>query len=396
MSNFISELASALNLRKQDHLYRQRLVVDESTAAKLKIDGKSYVNFCSNDYLGLASDAKLKLALQQATEKYGVGSGASQLVCGYSQSHQQLELELADFLQRPRAVVFSSGFLANLGVISSLLSRNDSAYLDRLDHASIIDGVKFSGAKFERYAHKNVEDLERRLKKPNSGKSLVISDGVFSMDGDIAPVAQLTQLTKQHDALLMIDDAHGVGVLGKNARGCIELANTETQKVDILVGTFGKAFGTCGAFVSGKEEIIETIIQKSRTLIYTTALPAAITETTRASLKLIRTESWRRDKLNSNIEYFKRQSERNGINLSGSSTAIQPIIVGSSEASLALSEALKHAGLLVIAIRPPTVAKNGARLRITLSAAHDQNQIDLLVSTLSAQLTSLGLATKHD
>jgi len=395
-------LTEELKQRKRQHLYRQRVVIEQSKGITANIGGKEFTHFCSNDYLGLASAPKLIQAQQKAVEKYGVGSAASQLVSGYSDAHHALELELAEFLQRPRVILFSSGFLANLGLLSALLDRGSLAFLDRLDHASLIDGVRYSEAKLCRYQHSNISDLEKRLVKAfkdlkqtklkeissvaSQQTAAIITDGVFSMDGDVAKINELSCLATKYNALLIVDDAHGIGVLGSEGRGCLQLLDVANNQVDVLTGTFGKAFGTCGAFVSGDEELAEILVQKARTLIYSTALPAAIAETTRASLKLLQTDVWRREKLFENIHYFRKLAAEHDIQLEDSMTAIQPLIIGDCEQTLKTSEHLKQAGFLVTAIRSPTVAKGSARLRFTLSTLHDFDSIHQLVVCLAAYL----------
>ncbi len=348
-------------------------------------EGKPVVNFCSNDYLGLANHPDVINAFKSAADKFGVGSGSAHLICGHSRVHHLLEDELAEFTGRERALLFSTGYMANLGVISALLCRGDSVFEDRLNHASLLDGGLMSSAKFSRYAHGDVADLDRRLAK-ESGNKLVVTDGVFSMDGDIAPIVELTKVARQHNAWIMTDDAHGLGVLGKHGGGLLEQTGLAQDDVQILMGTLGKAFGTCGAFVAGSNELIEALIQKARTYIYTTALPAAIAEATRASLKIAQTENWRREKLDKLTQYFRTGADQLGLPLMASNTAIQPIWVGTSEKATATSNVLFDSGFLVSAIRPPTVPHNSARLRVTFSANHETYQIDQLLEALAKAL----------
>jgi len=388
--NGISEIAKLqkyklqqfLNDQKAHHLYRARAIVDSPQGVALSIDGKTYLNFCSNDYLGHASHPKVIEAFIRGASQYGVGSGASHLITGHSRAHHELEEALAEFVGRPRALLFSTGYMANLGVISSLLHKGDHVFEDRLNHASLLDGGLLSQARLRRYRHGDSRDLYNKLATTKAGTQLIASDGVFSMDGDLAPVRELAQVAQQHHAWLMIDDAHGLGVLGSRGRGLLEQAGASAQEVPILVGTLGKAIGTFGAFVAGDEDLIETLIQKGRSYIYTTALPPAVAVATLASLQLIDAEAWRRDSLRANIRVFRERAAQAGIPLSESETAIQPVILGDVEDTLRISEALKHEGVLVSAIRPPTVPQGTARLRITLSAAHTTAHITRLVEVM--------------
>ena len=345
------------------------------------IEGKKVVNFCSNDYLGLANHPKLIAAYKSALDNWGVGSGSAHLICGHSGAHHALEEELAAFTGRERALLFSTGYMANMGAISALVGRCDTVLEDRLNHASLIDGALLSGARFSRYRHADCSDLDHRLAKAG-GNRLIVTDGVFSMDGDIAPLPGLTGLAKQNDAWVMVDDAHGLGVIGEQGRGTLSVHGLLQDDVHVLVGTLGKAFGTFGAFVAGSEELIETLINTARTYIYTTALPPAIAEATRVSLSLIQSESWRRDKLRDLTVRFRKGADQLGLTLTSSITPIQPILIGDSETAMKISHALLDKGFLVSAIRPPTVPKNSARLRITFSAEHQEQDVDRLLSAL--------------
>ncbi len=347
------------------------------------VDGRPILAFCSNDYLGLANHPDVVAALQKAAERYGVGSGAAHLVNGHSREHLALEEELAAFTGRQRALLFSTGYMANLGVIAGLLSDGDDCFQDRLNHASLLDGALQSGARLHRYLHGDVDSLQKKLsKRSRESTALVATDGVFSMDGDLAPLSQLSVLCSQHQAWFMVDDAHGFGMLAENGAGSVVACGLDSRQVPIYMATLGKALGTFGAFVAGDEELIELLIQQARSYIYTTALPPALAAATRASLRLVQQESWRRDKLQSLVTRFRQGAAQLGMKLMSSKTAIQPIIVGESEQALAMSEALFAKGILVTAIRPPTVPKGGARLRITLSAAHSEQQVDRLLSAL--------------
>ncbi len=375
-------LADELELRRQQHLYRTRRILQSPQGAEVVIDGRHYLSFCSNDYLGLANHPAVVKALQDSATRYGVGSGASHLITGYSAAHHALEEELAEFTGRPRALLFSTGYMANLGVIGALAGPRDTVYEDRLNHASLIDAAVLSRARLRRYQHGDMSMLQNQLVHTDK-LALIVSDSVFSMDGDLAPVSALAELARNYNASLMIDDAHGLGVLGKTGRGILEQLAINPDDVPILMGTLGKAFGAFGAFVAGSEELIETLIQQARSYIYTTALPPAIAEAARMSLKLSQSEQWRREHLFSLVAYFRKGATQLGLPLSPSATPIQPLIVGESEQALTLSEKLYARGIVISAIRPPTVPKGQARLRITLSAAHSEQHVDRLLEILA-------------
>lgn len=377
------DLRAVLDERLDLHRYRFRLTQQAHCGREALIDGNRYLNFASNDYLGLANHPDVIEAFKRGANEFGVGSGASHLVSGHSQYHHALEEQLADFCQRPRALLFSTGYMANLGVLSALLTADDAVFEDKLNHASLLDGGLASGARFRRFLHADVASLEKQLSTSQARRKLVVTDGVFSMDGDIAPLAEMARTARGHQAWLMVDDAHGVGVLGKNGRGVIEDLS-EAEQPQILMATLGKAFGTFGAFVVGSEELIETLIQFSRSYIYTTALPPAVAAASLASLMLVREEHWRREKLNQLIEQFRQGAQQIGLPLLSSSTPIQPLLIGSDEKVMAINELLRQRGFLVGAIRPPTVAPGSARLRITLSASHDESDIDALLAALDA------------
>jgi 8-amino-7-oxononanoate synthase len=341
------------------------------------------LGFCSNDYLGLANHPEIIAAMQRGADEYGVGAGASHLVTGHSEAHHALEEELAEFTGRPRALLFSSGYMANQGVITALLGRNDTIYEDRLNHASLIDAALLSRASSKRFPHCDMTALSQQMKPQESGDSLVAVDGVFSMDGDIAPLSELAKICREKAAWLMVDDAHGIGVLGEGGAGSLEHLSLGLDDVPILMGTLGKAFGTFGAFVAGSEELIETLIQQARSYIYTTAYPPALAEATRASLKLVIEESWRRERLHDLIKRFRAGAEQLGLPLMPSDTPIQPLLAGTAEMALSWSGKLEQQGILVSAIRPPTVPEGSARLRVTLSAMHLDEHIDRLLEALA-------------
>ena len=376
------DFAGEIEQRKQAGLYRTRRLISGPQQPELIADGKPLLSFCSNDYLGLASHSGNIEALKQALPETGLGGAASHLVCGHHEAHHRLEQRLAAFTQRSSALFFSTGYMANLGVISALVGRGDTVFSDRLNHASIVDGCVLSRARLRRYAHGDVDALEAMLAE-TSGHKLVVTDGVFSMDGDVAPLRALARVCKAHDALLLVDDAHGIGVLGPQGRGSVLEAGLSEDEVPVLIGTLGKAVGTSGAFVAGPALLTDYLVQKARTYIYTTAMPPALAMATCASLDRIEADDSRRAHLNQLIDHFRSGAEQLGYELMPSKTPIQPIMVGDNHTALALSQALETRGLLVTAIRPPTVPEGQARLRVTLSAAHTRENVDQLLSALS-------------
>ena len=386
MSRWISDLESALESRQQDNLYRQRLTLDTAQGPLVQLQGREYLNFSSNDYLGLANHPDVISAFQSAAQQYGVGAGASHLVVGHQQVHEELECALASFVGRERALLFSSGYMANLGVFKALLGKDDVIIQDKLNHASLIDGGISSGGQFLRYRHNDLDHLEQLLNKPAIAdqkiRKILAVDGVFSMDGDIAPLDSLADICDSHNIALMVDDAHGFGVVGERGAGCSEHFSLDQQRLPIVMGTLGKAFGVAGAFVAGSHEMIETLIQYSRTYIYTTALPPACAAAALQSLNIIKTQPQQGEHLQALIGYFRAAANDLNFDVLPSSTAIQPLIVGDSKKALALSQALMDAGILVSAIRPPTVPAGTARLRITLTAAHSFAHIDQLINVL--------------
>jgi 8-amino-7-oxononanoate synthase len=386
----MKDLAVQLRQLREQNLYRSRRVLAGPQGAEVYIDGQPDLAFCSNDYLGLANHPEIIRAFQSAAKRYGVGSGAAHLINGHSVEHHALEEELADFTGRPRALLFSTGYMANLGVISALLGRGDSVYEDRLNHASLLDGGLLSGARLLRYAHSDAQALDQRMTAREGGEALVATDGVFSMDGDLAPLPKLAKVACAHGAWLMVDDAHGFGVFGREGRGSLDHYSLSLDEVPIVVGTLGKAFGTSGAFVAGSEDLIETLIQKARTYIFTTATPSAIAAATRASLRLARSEEWRRERLRALVMRFRAGAGQLGLELMNSSAPIQPLLVGEAGRAVALSEALRARGILIGAIRPPTVPAGTARLRITFSAVHSEAQVDRLLDALAEVIVRPG------
>ncbi|HTQ99283.1 MAG TPA: 8-amino-7-oxononanoate synthase [Candidatus Acidoferrum sp.] len=383
----------SLNLRMQGRIERQlvreRRHMQSPQGVKVVIDGKQLLSFCSNDYLGLANHPDVIAAFKRGLDEYGAGSGASHLVTGHTRAHTALEEELADFTGRSRALLFGSGYMANVGVLTTLIDDKDQVFEDKLNHASLLDGGLFSGANFRRYPHKDMKRLEQMLDGAEpEGLRLLVSDGVFSMDGDVAPLGQLLKIADKYRGIMMIDDAHGFGCLGKNGGGVVEAAQERGAQIDeirlpILMGTLGKAFGTAGAFVAGCDELIESLIQFSRPYIYTTALPAALAVATRASLQLVRNEGWRREHLRTLVQRFRKGAAELKLNLLDSPTQIQVLILETAERALAASVQLEQQGILATAIRPPTVPPGTSRLRLTLSAAHTEQHVDQLLAALA-------------
>jgi 8-amino-7-oxononanoate synthase len=380
----MQDLVPALAERKQHQLYRTRQTLEGRQGVLVRIDGREYLSFCSNDYLGLAGHPELVSAFKDGADRFGVGSGAAHLITGHSYAHQALEEELADFVGRPRALLFSTGYMANLGVISALVGRGDFVLQDRLNHASLIDAAALSGARLIRYRHSDMQSLRRKLSQIKGGIRLIASDGVFSMDGDRALLGELACQAYSNGAWLLVDDAHGFGVVGDQGRGWFVDQLPEAGDNAILMATLGKALGTFGAFVAGSEALIETLVQQARTFIYTTAPPPAAAWATRTALQLVRDGQDMRDRLQASIARFRQGAAQLGLPLMPSDTPIQPLMAGEAATALRISEALRERGFLVSAIRPPTVPEGTARLRITLSAQHEPAQIDGLLAALEA------------
>ncbi len=377
-------MPATLTALAKKHLYRRRRVVESPAGRELVVEGRRLLNFCSNDYLGLAADPRVCAAFKAGVDRWGVGSGASHLVSGHTAAHQELEVALAGFTGRPRALLFGSGYAANVGTLSALLGQRDQVFEDRLNHASLLDGGWLSRANFDWYAHADTADLATRLDAVQSERrKLIVSDGTFSMDGDLCRLDELIALSKQYRAWLMIDDAHGFGVHGVQGCGVVDPARHDCSDVPVLVGTLGKAFGTAGAFVAGSETLIETLIQRSRHYIYTTAMPAALAVATLESLRISRAEEWRRTRLAEHIAQFRQGARQLGLQLLPSATPIQPVIIGAAAATMQIGAALEARGVLVGAIRPPTVPVGTARLRITFSALHESADIDSLLAALA-------------
>lgn len=369
-------------------LRRVRKKLSTAQQVEVEVDGQKRINFCSNDYLGLASHPEVIAVLQQGCFRYGVGAGAAHLVSGHSDAHEALEQALADFTGRDRALLFSTGYMANLGILSALAQRGDWILEDRLNHASLLDGALLSGARLMRYPHGDVAAVASRLADCPVDNRLIVTDGVFSMDGDLAPLPELTRLAHRHDACLVVDDAHGLGVLGSSGQGSLGHYGLSQTDVPVLMGTLGKAFGTFGAFVAGSAELIEGLLQTARTFIYTTALPPALATATLTSLRLVQEESWRRERLRQLIERFRAGVVAAGWQdgLLASSTPIQALVLGDNGQAVRAGQVLEQAGFWVGVIRPPTVPEGTARLRITLSALHTDAQVDGLVTVLTQTL----------
>ncbi len=396
-------LARELAAFEAQHTRRRRQLAEAfpepGDPTAVRVGGRLLRNFCSNDYLGLSHHPELIRAASECMSRFGFGAGAAHLVSGHSHEHHALEQELAAFTGRERALLFSSGYMANLGVISALTDRHDLVLADRANHASLLDAARLSGARLRRFTHGDVAHAGQMLlaqhaeaepgeaPKPASNgagtaTTLIVTDGVFSMDGDLAPLPAVAALAQRHKCALMVDDAHGLGVIGAHGGGTLEHTGVGPAAVPILVGTLGKAFGTFGAFVAGDAALIDYLIQRARTYIYTTALPPLVAAASRAALRLAREEPWRRERLHALTLRFRAAASALGVPLAPSTTPIQPLIVGDSAWALALSTALMNAGFWVAAIRPPTVPAGGARLRITLSAAHREQDVDALAETL--------------
>ena len=367
---------------KQQHAYRQRRLMQAPQSVMVTLDDNTYLNFSSNDYLGLANHADVRGAAKQAIDDYGCGSGASQLINGYFQIHAECEQRLAEFLQVEQVVLFGSGYLANAGVLSAFSKRHGLILADKLNHASLLDAAAGTQAQLQRYQHGDHQHAQRMLEEHHREANLIVTDGVFSMDGDIAPLPQLSALRTNYNSMLIVDDAHGIGVLGATGRGSLETLAMATDDVDILVGTFGKAFGSGGAFVAGQHALIDYLIQTARALIYTTAPAPALAAAACQSLQIITQQPERRARLHTNIDYFKHAIKSTGLSCLSSDSAIQGIILGSNEKALQFSQALEQRGILAVAVRPPTVPKNTARIRITLSSEHEFQQIDQLITAL--------------
>jgi 8-amino-7-oxononanoate synthase len=385
--SLLARLARACDERAQNDLQRRMRAVSEVDGCFIVVDGNRLQNVASNDYLGLAQHPQLVEALTNAAKQGGVGASAAHLLGGHRDEHAALERELAAWTGRDRAMLFSTGYMASLGVMQTLLDPRAVCIEDKLNHACLIDGARLSGARLKRYVHADVDSARRQLESDPTAAALLASDGVFSMDGDVAPLRDLAALCLEHQATLMIDDAHGLGVLGPNGEGSVAEAGLGTDEVPVLMATLGKALGVAGAFVAGSPALIEGLIQFARTQIYTTAMPPALAAATRVALRLARDEAWRREKLQRLIAQFRHGAARRGIHLAPSRTPIQPVMMGDSATAIGVSARLEAGGFYVPAIRPPTVPENAARLRVTFSAAHEETDIERLLEALSTAMT---------
>ncbi|MFZ5491410.1 MAG: 8-amino-7-oxononanoate synthase [Pseudomonadota bacterium] len=377
------DLDAGLAARRAAGLYRQRRIAHTPQAPARRFDEGGRLTFCSNDYLGLANHPRLIEAMVEGARRWGVGAGASHLLAGHTAAHHALEEDLAEAVGRPRALLFSTGYMANTGVLGALLDRDAAVFSDRLNHASLIDAARLSRAAVRVYRHGDVADLDARLAAEAADRRLIVTDGVFSMDGDLAPLRRLAASARGRDAWLMVDDAHGFGVLGPAGAGSVAQAGLGVDEVPVLMGTLGKALGCFGAFVAGSEALVETLIQHARSYIYTTALPPALAEATRVALRLARDEDWRRDRLAQLIARLRAGAASLGLPLLDSVTPIQPLIAGSVARALAWSAHLESRGIVVPAVRPPTVPDGTARLRIVLTAAHEEADVDCLLDALA-------------
>ena len=384
-TRLIDGLTAALAARRAEGLFRQRTVVESPQGPRVRVAGREFIAFASNDYLGLANEPAIVAAACDAAARWGVGAGASHLVCGHAVPHDALERELAEFVHPcadARALTFSTGYLANLAILSALAGRSDAIFADRLNHACLNDGAVLSRAQFVRYPHNDVDALAARLAASAVPGKLIVTDAVFSMDGDVAPLPRLLELADAHDAWLVVDDAHGFGVLGEG-RGSLAHFGLTSERI-VYMGTLGKAAGVAGAFVAGHPAVIETLVQTARPYVYTTAQPPLLAAALRVALRIIRDDGGRRDRLAKLIARFRTGAADLPWTLLSSQTAIQPLVVGDSVEAMRIAQALRASGFLVPAIRPPTVPQGTARLRISLSAAHSDDDVDALVGTLHA------------
>ncbi|HYG06215.1 MAG TPA: 8-amino-7-oxononanoate synthase [Stenotrophomonas sp.] len=373
-------IQSLRKLRTAQGRIRVRRNVSRRDGVRLEVDGRWLTGFCSNDYLGLSQQFEVVAAMQDAAAREGAGAGASHLICGHHALHEALEREVAEWLGYPRALLFGSGFLANLAVQQALLSEEDDLCVqDRLNHASLLDASRLAGCRLRRYPHLDAEGAMRQFKSAQEGAAMLVTDGVFSMDGDIAPLRSLSLVARMQEAVMYVDDAHGVGVVGPHGRGCVADAGLGVAEVPLQLVTLGKALGGHGALVVGDDSLIQHLAETARPYIYTTALPPAQAAAALAAVKLARRDDWRREKLTGLISQFRDGARRHGLSLMASDTPIQPLVCGDESTVMAMSASLENAGFLVSAIRPPTVPEGKARLRVTLSALHTPQQVLELV-----------------
>jgi 8-amino-7-oxononanoate synthase len=381
--DLLNRLAQAHADRAQADLVRRLRTVREADGAWIAVDGRRLLSFASNDYLGLAQHPRVTEALVDAAQRWGVGATAAHLLGGHRAEHEALEHDLAHWLGRERALLFSTGYMANLGVLGALLGDGDVCVQDKLNHACLIDGARLSGAELKRYPHNDVDGARRQLDAAPDAGAVLATDGVFSMDGDVAPLPELAALCRERGALLHVDDAHGLGVLGADGAGSVAAAGLSAHDVPIHMATLGKALGVAGAFVAGSAALIDGLVQFARTHVYTTAMPPALAAAARAAIGLARFEHWRRERLATLIAHFRHGAQRRGFVLLPSGRPIQPVLVGASGDALRLSRDLEARGFYVPAIRPPTVPNGKARLRVTLSALHTETDVERLLDALA-------------
>jgi 8-amino-7-oxononanoate synthase len=381
MPDLRDDISAQLQQLQEQNLLRRRRIVDGPQGPLLSIDGKPTLSFCNNDYLGLANHPALAAAAQDALTRFGIGAASSALISGHSSIGEELEIALAAFVGMPRALYFSNGYMANMGIVPALVGAGDMVFSDRLNHACLIDGARLSGAEFRIYPHGDMAKLEQQLAKSASPRKLILTDGVFSMDGDIAPLPEMLALCEKYDAWMLVDDAHGFGVLGPQGRGSLAHFGLDSPRM-LYMGTLGKAAGVAGAFVAGDAILIEWLLQRARTYVFTTASPPLLAGALLAGLQLFQTEDWRREHLQSLIRRLREGLADLPWTLLPSETAIQALIVNDNQRALDLMADLMEQHIWVPAIRPPTVPKGTARLRISLSAAHTNEQVDQLIDAL--------------
>ena len=381
--NKFSFIDEALDGLKKRDLYRTLRTCSQFKYSRLVLDRKELINFSSNNYLGLAGDPILKKAACDAIEKYGCGSTASRLMCGNLVLNEELEKRIAGFKRTEAALIFSSGYMANIGAISALMGRQDVIFADKDNHASLVDGCILSRAKLLRYSHNDVKSLEQILKNAGKyGKRLIVTDSIFSMDGDIAPLPEIVKLAKKYDCMVMIDDAHATGVLGRTGRGSVEYFDIPEEDIDIHMGTFGKALGSFGAYVAGSKKLKEFLINKARSFIFTTALPPSVIGSVIAGISILERDNTRIKTLNKNATYFRNQLRKEGFNILDTKTQIIPLIVGENGKAIQFSKFLAQNGIFAVPIRPPTVPPNTARIRFSITVAHSKEELDCTIEII--------------
>ncbi|MFQ5685928.1 MAG: 8-amino-7-oxononanoate synthase [Candidatus Scalindua sp.] len=379
----MKNISDELERIKKSGLYRELNIVEGAQGTHLEINSKTYLSFCSNNYLGLANHPLILNAVKDAVEKYGWGTGASRLVSGNMKLHEALEGEISRFKEKEASIVFPTGYMANIGTISSLVSKGDLVICDKLNHASIIDGCRLSGADFRVYPHGDMEKLENILKKSSKyPRKLIVTDTVFSMDGDIAPLSDIVRIAHKYKAMVMVDEAHGTGVFGNKGRGVVEHFNL-SKKVTIIMGTLSKAVGSLGGYVSGDADLINFLRNKARPFIYTTALPPAVCAASIAGIKLIRKDPSLRTSLWNNVRYLKEKLDLLNFNVIPSESPIIPILIGDAKKAVDVSKSLYKKGILIPAIRPPTVPAKSSRLRMTVMSTHTREDLESLLDALS-------------